>query len=187
MTKAGLTFVLFCSTLASSQTGVMHDEPLPSLKPLARLLLGHWTGRVVSNPINEQGSSETGVGDETWTVAPGGVALLEANRITIGGSTSSDFAAIWWNPASRSFEGLWCADYNGEGCNGFDVQLEGFTVVLSGEWLSKGTRKAWRETFTRPTPETWKETLSLGPRGGPLKLASVFDATKAKGESKNAH
>jgi ketosteroid isomerase-like protein len=109
----------------------------------------------------------------------GGLTLIEENHLTTLKADSYDYAAIWWNSKAKKYEGIWCADINDEGCNGFDAALKGNQLELRGEWEQGGHRQAWREVFSRPTENSSVQTLEIGEPGGELKNVSKITATKA--------
>lgn len=144
------------------------------IQKLSDLLLGRWSGILTT----EAASHERGRADETWRLSPGGLTLVEENRLSTPNGDSFDYAAVWWNPKAQKYQGIWCADINDEGCNGFDATLKGEQVEMTGEWEQKGHRRAWREVFSRPDADSSIQTLDIGEPGGELKRVSAIRATK---------
>ncbi|MBI3478695.1 MAG: hypothetical protein HY010_23450 [Acidobacteria bacterium] len=151
------------------------DHALASaqMRSIADLLKGAWAitwidlnGRVI------------GSGEEVWTVAPGGSALIEENRSKVNGELAEDYAAMWWDNKAQKVHGIWCdPTINDEGCSGFDVTLEGKDVVLQGEWEYQSKRQAWREVFSG-TPAAMTQTLYIGEPGKKLKVATIIRGAK---------
>ena len=114
---------------------------------------------------------------EVWRAAPGGMPLIEENHMKATDGESYDYAAVWWNGKTQKYQGIWCADINDEGCNGFAAKLEGNQVVMTGEWELNGKRRAWREAFAPTSSTSLTQTLEIGEPGGELKRVTAINAT----------
>ena len=154
----------------------------PEMQTLAHLLSGRWSGKLLAEP----GSREVGRADEVWHISPGGLTLTEENRLSTSKGDSYDFAAIWWNPKAKKYEGIWCADINDEGCNGFEAKLQSNQVTLSGEWEQSGKRRAWHEVLLRPNDTESIQTLDVGETGGEMKRVSAIHASRIQGSIADA-
>jgi ketosteroid isomerase-like protein len=106
--------------------------------------------------------------------------LVEENHIKTTGGESYDYAAVWWSGKAQKYQGIWCADINDEGCNGFEAKLEGNQVVMTGEWEQNGKRRAWREAFAPTSSTSVTQSLEIGEPGGELKRVSAINATKVR-------
>jgi hypothetical protein len=148
----------------------------PEMQKLADVLAGRWSGTLTTEP----GSREVGRADEIWHVTPGGLTLTEENHLRTSKGDSYDFAAIWWNSKAKEYEGIWCAEINDEGCNGFQASLESNQVIMRGEWEQSGKRRAWREVFSRPNESESIQTLDLGETGGEMKRVSAIHASRTQ-------
>jgi imidazolonepropionase-like amidohydrolase/ketosteroid isomerase-like protein len=148
--------------------------PNVEMQQLSRILAGRWSGKLAREP----GSRENGRADEAWYLTPGGLTLVEENRLSTAQEDSFDYAAVWWNRKEQKYQGIWCADINVEGCNGFDAQIGSDRVTMTGEWEQAGHRRAWREVFSHPDEKSLLQTLEVGEPRGELKLVSSITATK---------
>ncbi len=145
------------------------------MQKLSDVLAGRWSGVLTSEP----GSHERGQADEIWHLSRGGLALVAENRLSTPNGTSFDYSAVWWNRKAQKYQGIWCAEINDAGCNGFDATLKGKQLEMTGEWEQNGHRRAWREIFSRPDKDSSIQTLDIGEPGGKLTRVSAMTATKA--------
>ncbi|HET7209154.1 MAG TPA: amidohydrolase family protein [Terriglobales bacterium] len=144
------------------------------MQRVSRLMTGRWSGKLTTDP----GWHEAGSADETWRLAPGGLTLIEENRLSTPKGDSYDYAAIWWNTRAQKYQGIWCAEINHEGCTAFDAALRDNQLEMTGEWEQRGHRRAWREVFSRASDNSSIQTLELGEPGEELKSVSKIAATK---------
>jgi ketosteroid isomerase-like protein len=171
--------------LRAAETNARASDQSPGSKPpdiapnidmqqLSRILGGRWSGSLATEP----GSRESGRADETWRLSSGGLTLVEENRLSTPKGDSFDYAAVWWNRKAQKYQGIWCADINDEGCNGFDAQIDSDRMTMTGEWEQAGHRRTWREVFSHPDKKSLLQTLEVGEPRGQLKLVSAIKATK---------
>ena len=74
--------------------------------------------------------------------------LTEEFRATTGnGEKLTDYAAGWRDGKAKKVSGIWCADFNEQGCTPFEVALRGSDIEMRGEYYSKGKFTAWKEIF----------------------------------------
>jgi Amidohydrolase family len=165
------------TAMASDQSAGSKPPDIASnieMQQLSRILAGRWSGKLAMEP----GSRESGRADEAWYLTPGGLTLVEENRLSTAQEDSFDYAAVWWNRKEQKYQGIWCADINDEGCNGFDAQIDSDRVTMTGEWEQAGHRRAWREVFSHPDKKSLLQTLEVGEPRGELKLISSITASK---------
>lgn len=152
------------------------ENSKPEMQKLADVLAGRWSGTLTTEP----GSREVGRADEIWHVTPGGLTLTEENHLRTSKGDSYDFATIWWKSKAKKYEGIWCAEINDEGCNGFQASLESNQVIMRGEWEQSGKRRAWKEVFSRLNQSEFIQTLDLGEIGGEMKRVSAIHASRTQ-------
>jgi hypothetical protein len=162
----------------SDQPPANSPQPAPEMQTLARILSGAWSGTLKVEPTSELPSGGTGEVSEVWRASPGGMPLVEENHIRTTSGESYDYAAVWWNGKAQKYQGIWCADINDEGCNGFEAKLERNQLVMTGDWEKKGKRRAWREVFAQTSTTSVTQSLEIGEPGAELKRVSAIDATK---------
>lgn len=166
-------------TLNADGSGASTSE----MQKLADIVSGTWSGTLRVEPTPRLPSGGTGEVAEVWRAAPGGMPLIEENHMKTSAGDSYDYAAVWWNGNAQKYQGIWCADINDEGCNGFEARLEGNQVVMTGEWEQNGKRRAWREVFAPTSSTSVTQTLEIGEPGEELKRISAIDATRITEEA----
>jgi hypothetical protein len=97
---------------------------------------------------------------------------------TSRGADQYDFAAIWWDAKAKQFQGIWCADFNDEGCTPFKIKRDGDKIEMTGEYSANEKRFFWREVFHVTTPISFTQILELGAATSELNVASTIHATK---------
>ena len=154
------------------------------MQKVIEALSGRWS--IFENDLPRQGApTVTGSGTEVWYTATGGATLIEENSTKSADGEAHDTALIWWDGKAQKILGVWCADINDTGCSGFGVHREGSDVVMTGEWESQGKNLAWREVFTFTDPNSFSQSLSVGPPGRDLERVSVIRATRLSNSAAN--
>jgi prolyl oligopeptidase len=142
-------------------------------RPIVELLAGNWS----ISWLDSTGHA-IGTGEESWKIAVGETAFVEENRSTVNGGKADEYAAMWWDDKAGRVHGIWCEDsINDEGCSGFDVTVNGASVILNGEWEFQGKRQQWREVLSITAGEL-TQSLYIGDPGAELKLAGVIRGTR---------
>lgn len=141
-------------------------------RKIVSALSGKWS-------IRESSDNGVATGEEVWQTGPGGMPLIEEFRAsTAAGEKLNDYAAVWWDSKAKKIRGVWCADFNDQGCTPFEVTWRGSDIEMAGEYDSKGRATAWRELFHVASPMTFTQTLYMGTRGEELKKVSSIVAEK---------
>jgi hypothetical protein len=107
-------------------------KPPPELEKLLNALVGTWS-------ISEDdGTGKVTQGEEVWRQEPGGMPLIEEyHSETSAGKDAYDYAALWWDAKAQQYQGIWCADFNSEGCTPFTVRKgDGAKIEMTGEFWS---------------------------------------------------
>jgi ketosteroid isomerase-like protein len=135
-------------------------------------LSGRWSIRETSD------HGET-TGEEVWQGGAGGMPLTEEFRATTAsGDKSADYAAVWWDGKAKKIHGMWCADFNDQGCTPFEVTWRDDDIEMAGEYDGGGKATAWKEVFHVTSPTHFTQTLFMGTPGEELKKVSTIMAEK---------
>jgi hypothetical protein len=148
------------------------DQSETNFRKVVSALSGKWSIRETSD------HGET-TGEEVWQGGTGGMPLTEEFRATTAnGEKLTDYAAVWRDGKTKNVRGIWCADFNDQGCTPFEVTSRGSDIEMTGEYESKGKSIAWKEVFHATSATTFTQTLYMGPPGGELKKVSTITANK---------
>jgi len=102
----------------------------------------------------------------------------EFRATTASGEKLTDYAAVWWDGKTKNVRGIWCADFNDQGCTPFEVTSRDSDIEMTGEYESKGKSAAWREVFHLTSATTFTQTLYVGAPGEELKKVSTIVAER---------
>jgi hypothetical protein len=156
----------------------------PQMQKVVEAFLGTWSIAETTIPPPGTSMGATHSGTEVWRTATGGITLIEENQTRLANGDAHDTALIWWDRKAERIQGLWCADINSEGCSSFKVTWEGGEIVMAGEWEDQSGRHAWKEEFAFAGPDSFTQTLLVGPPGGDLERVSVIRAKRARNAAK---
>ena len=165
---------VFASALISAAVlpCAAQDQSETNFRKVVSALSGKWSIRETSD------HGET-TGEELWQGGTGGMPLTEEFRATTAsGEKSTDYAAVWRDGKTKRVCGIWCADFNDQGCTPFEVTSRGSDIEMTGEYESKGKSVAWKEVFHATSATTFTQTLYMGPPGGELKKVSTIIAER---------
>lgn len=169
--------ILLCSFTAALISAAAlpcpaEDQGETNFRKVVDALSGRWSIRETSD------HGET-TGEEIWQGGTGGMPLTEEFRaITASGDKVSDYAAVWWDGKAKEVHGIWCADFNDQGCTPFEVISRGSDIEMKGEYESKGKSSAWKEVFHVTSATTFIQTLYMGTPGEELKKVSTIVAER---------
>jgi len=148
------------------------DQSETNFRTVVSALSGKWSIRETSD------HGET-TGEEVWQGGTSGMPLTEDFRATTAsGERLSDYAAVWWDGKTKKTRGIWCADFNDQGCTPFEVTSRGSDIEMTGEYESKGKSSAWKEIFHMTSATKFTQTLYMGTPGEELKKVSTIVAEK---------
>ena len=148
------------------------DQSDTNFRKVVSALSGTWSIRETSD------HGET-TGEEIWQGGTGGIPLTEDFRATTAsGEKLTDYAAVWRDGKAEKVRGIWCADFNDQGCTPFEVTSRGSDLEMTGEYESKGKSTAWKEVFHVTSETTFTQTLYMGTPGEELKKVSTIIAEK---------
>jgi hypothetical protein len=148
------------------------DQAETNFRKVVSALSGKWSIRETSD------HGET-TGEEIWQSGTGGMPLTEEFRaITASGEKLTDYAAVWWDGKAKKVRGIWCADFNDQGCTPFEVTLRGSDIEMKGQYDSKEKSTAWKEIFHVTAATTFTQTLYMGTPGEELKKVSTIVAER---------
>jgi hypothetical protein len=104
---------------APSPSAPQRSKPPQDLEKLVNSLVGSWS------ITEDDGTGNTVTGEEIWRQESGGMPLIEEYYSkTSAGKDAYDYAALWWDAKAQHYLGIWCADFNSEGCIPFTVRKE---------------------------------------------------------------
>jgi hypothetical protein len=148
------------------------DQSETNFRKSVSALSGKWSIRETSD------HGET-TGEEVWQGGTGGMPLTEEFRATTAnGEKLTDYAAVWWDGNAKKVCGIWCANFNDQGCTPFEVTSRGSDIEMTGEYYGKGKSTAWKEIFHITSATTFTQTLYMGAPGGELKKVSTILAER---------
>jgi hypothetical protein len=148
------------------------DQSETDFRKVVSALSGKWSIRETSD------RGET-TGEEVWQGGTGGMPLTEEFRATTAsGEQLTDYAAVWRDGKTKKVRGIWCADFNDQGCTPFEVTSRGSDIEMKGEYDSKGKSTAWKEIFHIISVTTFTQTLYMGAPGEELKKVSTIVAER---------
>jgi hypothetical protein len=148
------------------------DQSETNFRKVVSALSGKWSIRETSD------HGET-TGEEIWQGGTGGIPLTEEFRATTAsGEKLTDYAAVWRDAKTEKVRGIWCADFNDQGCTPFEVTSRGNDIEMTGEYESKGKSTAWKEVFHVTSATTFTQILYMGTPSGELKKVSTIVAEK---------
>jgi len=169
--------ILLCA-LISAFTGdgnsyaTTENAPPAEFRKLVSALSGKWS-------IRESSDQASSTGEETWQTGPGGMPFIEEfHARTASGDESNDYAAVWWDSKAKKLRGIWCADFNDQGCTPFEVTWRGDDIEMAGEYDGGGKATAWKEVFHVTSPTSFTQTLFMGRPDEELKKVSTIVAQK---------
>ena len=171
--KRIVLFVLTSALIAAAVLSGAAQEPAETNFPkVVSALSGKWSIRETSD------HGET-TGEEIWQGGTDGMPLTEEFRaISASGEKLNDYAALWWDGKAKKIRGIWCADFNDQGCTPFEVTSLGSDIEMKGEYDSKGKSAARRELFRLTSATTFTRTLYMGAPGKELKKVSTIVAER---------
>jgi hypothetical protein len=148
------------------------DRSETNFRRVVSALSGKWSIRETSD------HGET-TGEEVWQGGTGGMPLTEEFRATTAsGEKLTDYAAVWRDGKAKKVRGIWCADFNDQGCTPFEVTSRGSDIEMAGEYEGKGKPTAWKEVFHVTSPTSFTQILYMGTLGGELKKVSTIVAER---------
>jgi len=164
-----LTAALIISTVLPCSG---QDRGETNFRKVVNALSGMWS-------IRETSDHGEATGEEVWQGGTGGMPLTEEFRVvTTSGDKLSDYAAVWWDSKAKKVRGIWCADFNNQGCTPFEVTSRDSDIEMKGEYDSKGKSIAWKENFHITSATTFTQTLYMGTPGEELKKVSTIVAKR---------
>ena len=148
------------------------DQGETNFQKVVSALSGKWS-------IRETSDHDETTGEEVWQGGAGGMPFTEEFRASMStGEKLNDYAAVWWDNKDKKIRGVWCADFNDQGCTPFEVTSRGSDIEMTGQYDSKGKSTAWKEIFHITSATTFTQTLYMGAPGEELKKVSTIVAER---------
>ena len=148
------------------------DKSSGEFQKLVSALSGTWSIQLTSD-------HGTTTGEEVWQTGPGGMPLIEDfQAASASGEKLTDYAAMWWDSKAKKIRGVWCADFNDQGCTPFEVAWRASDIEITGQYDSKGKAMAWKEVFHITSPTTFTQILYIGTPSEELKKVTTIVAER---------
>jgi hypothetical protein len=169
--------ILSCTIATALISGAVtprlaQSEVQADFRKIVSALSGKWSIRETSD------KGET-TGEEVWQSGTDGMPLIEEFRAsTATGKKLTDYAAVWWDSKAKKVRGIWCADFNDEGCTPFEVTWRGSDIEMAGQYDGRGKATAWKEVFHVTSLTSFTQILYMGTPGEELKKVSTIVAEK---------
>jgi len=107
------------------------DQSETNFRKVVSALSGKWSIRETS----DRGGT---TGEEVWQGGTEGMPLTEEFRATTAnGKKLTDYAAVWRDGKTKNVRGIWCADFNDQGCTPFEVTSRDSDIEMRGSMTAK--------------------------------------------------
>jgi hypothetical protein len=149
---------------AQSVTRPASSAPTP-LATLAKALAGKWQLQVRFEPASVTGNKTIeGSGEESWSLGPGGIDLIEQEHIPSPYGETFLMGVIWWDSTKKQLAGMECNSQLS-----FTCDLKGALNDITMTWDGKrfeideiethdGKRTVWHEYWTDITPTSFVQS-----------------------------
>ena len=153
-------------------------NPLPAL---ARALAGKWKLEVRFEADPSAGNKAIeGTGEESWSVGPGGITLIEQEHIPSPQGDTFLMGIIWWDGTKNRFGGMECNSYLPVTCdlkgglNDVTISWDGKRFQIDEQETHNGRQTVWHEYWTDITPDSFTQTGDVtGPDGTTRRFMTI--------------
>ena len=159
LTAVAITLPLLASVISTGRAQSVKplgpSAPTP-LATLAKALSGKWQLQVRFEPAGVTGSKAiAGSGEESWSLGPGGINLIEQEHIPSPYGQTFLMGVIWWDSTEKQLAGMECNSHLS-----FTCDLKGALNDITMTWDGKrfeideiethdGKRTVWHEVLDR--------------------------------------
>ena len=172
-------------TSASAQSLTSAPQPSPEIKSLTKALTGEWSLTVKFEPSASAPNGLANTGEESWRSGPGRFTLLEEEHLHFPEADGFLLGIIWWNTATRTFQGMECQNLLPYTCdvkgaqNDITMSWDGKQFVIDEiETSPSGKKSIWHEVWSDINPSSFMQTGEYGDPGGPRKRLFTIHATR---------
>ncbi len=168
--------------LCRGQSAVQGATPPPGpLQTLTRALTGKWRLDVRFEAAPSTGNKVvTGLGEESWTAGPGGIALIEQELLPFADGDTFLMGIIWWDSTKNQLGGMECNSYLPVTCdlkgglNDVTLSWDGRKFQIDELENHNGRRTVWHEYWTDIKPDSFTQTGDVTePDGTTRRLMTV--------------
>jgi hypothetical protein len=154
--------------------------PTP-LSTLAKALSGKWQLDVRFEPTSVIGNKAIeGSGEESWSLGPGGIDLIEQEHIPSPYGDTFLMGLIWWDSTKKQLAGMECnshlpftCDLKG-GLNDITITWDGKKFELDEIETHDGKRTVWHEYWTDITPTSFVQSGDVTqPDGSTVRFMNI--------------
>lgn len=142
-----------------------------TFREIISALSGRWSIHETSDHLDR-------TGEEVWQGGTDGTPLTDEFHSTKPNKEKwTEYAAVWWDSKAKEVRGIWCADFNDQGCTPFKM-TRGRDIEMTGEYENVGISIAWKKVFHVTSATTLTQTFYMGRPGGGLKQVSIIVAKR---------
>ena len=173
--------LLLCATpRAHSVAPSVRSTPTP-LSTLATALSGKWDLDVRFEPTSATGGKAIeGAGEESWSLGPGGINLIEQEHIPSPGGESFVMGVVWWDATRHGLAGMECnsqlpftCDLKGA-LNDVTITWDGKKFQIDEIETHDGRRTVWHEYWTDITPRSFVQSGDVTqPDGSTVRFMNI--------------
>jgi hypothetical protein len=159
-------------------------QPSAEMHTLIKALAGHWSLKVKFEPSKESPQGLESAGEESWHASAGGVTFTDEEVFAAGPQTVIVVGILWQDATSKAFHAMDCSNQNSHTCDlkgaASDVVAHwtGTKLTIDEKELSNGKMMTSRVEWSDITANSFTETGSLAPPGGPFQTAMTIHATR---------
>jgi hypothetical protein len=177
-----LPLLVVVSATGRPQPGGPSASAAPTpLSTLAKALSGNWQLDVRFEPASVTGNKAIeGSGEESWSLGPGGIDLIEQEHIPSPYGDTFLMGLIWWDSTKKQLAGMECnshlpftCDLKG-GLNDITISWDGKKFELDEIETHDGKRTVWHEYWTDITPTSFVQSGDVTqPDGSTVRFMNI--------------
>jgi hypothetical protein len=167
-TTVAIVLTLLAIVSAAGRTQSVARPAVSAPTPLATLataLSGQWQLQVRFEPVSATGNKAIeGSGEESWSLGPGGIDLIEQEHIPSPDGETFLMGVIWWDGTKKQLAGMECNSQLPFTCD-LKGALNDITMTWDGKRFEideieshNGKRTVWHEYWTDITPTSFVQS-----------------------------
>jgi acetyl esterase/lipase len=173
-------------TVARAVGAAPHPAPPRPLESLATARVGRWHLDVRFEPTGSGGKVVEGPGDESWSLGPGAITLVEQEQIPSPFGEMFLTGVIWWDGSRNRLGGMECNNNLPTTCD-----LRGALDDVAFAWdgrkfqideveIHNGRRTIWHEYWSDITPDSFTQTGDVTQPDGTTTRFMIIHGTRLK-------
>jgi hypothetical protein len=182
--------VLILCSVAICQESNAPPEPeranVPAdLPSLIKTFSGKWSLRVRFEPSSEMPKGFDGEGEESWRSGPGGITLLEEERLPTPNGNMYLLGLIWSDEKTKSLHGMECNNQHPYTCdlkgalNDITLSWNGKQFVIDEQETHGSKKYLWHEVWSDITENSFTQTGDMQEAGGHSTRLMTIHGTKS--------